>query len=259
MRLRKDVNIYLHHPSEKFFQVAVELRNVPGALHGLLGVVSEMNLNVLSSFSSVDPFGKTGVWSAFVKDSDHTTSELKRRISASKYVLDSVVMESNDGFLVDNIHFPLAFNTGDRAVMMGAGYIARMLAAVRKEFGSGGDVIVYNEGRSYGKDVGAYYNNELGVEFVRSNLLSVLKLYQALGWFKIEEMERNQGGRSAVLRVSECFECEGKTSPKPYSHFVRGHLGGSLSAYLGEDLECEETKCIAVGSRFCEFSLKPKA
>jgi len=51
----------------------VELKNVPGALHGVLEIIRHLKLNVLGSFSSVDPQGKTGVRSAFVEDSRHTS------------------------------------------------------------------------------------------------------------------------------------------------------------------------------------------
>jgi predicted hydrocarbon binding protein len=259
MRLRKDVNVYLHDPGATFFHVVVELENVPGALQGLLGVLRNMKLSVLSSFSSVDSSAKTGVWSAFVEDSGRTASELKKVVSSAPHVVDSVVISSKEGYLVDGVHFPLALNTGDRAVMMTTKYVMNMLSSVRKEFGSGGDVIVYQEGRSYGSDVGAHYLKRLGSDFVRSNLFEVLQLYQALGWFKLEALDLNLSDHMVTVWTSGCFECEDRKSPKPYSHFVRGHLEGSVSAFLGERLECDEVKCIASGDQFCEFVLKPQA
>jgi predicted hydrocarbon binding protein len=252
------VNVYLYDPTARFFQVVVELKNVPGALRDLLTVLRDMNLNVLSSFSSTDRLAKTGVWSAFVEDSEHTASELKRKISSARHVVDSIVVESKNGYLVDGIHFPLTFNTGDRAVMMRAEYLTKMLASVRKEFGSGGEVIIYEEGRVYGNDVAVDYAERLGADLIRSNFSDVLKLYTALGWFKLEGLDENRQNGTVTMQTSGCFECEGRKSQRPYSHFVRGHLGGFLSVLLGEELECEEVRCIAKGDRFCEFKFKPR-
>jgi predicted hydrocarbon binding protein len=251
------VNVFVYDPSTKFFNVVVELKNVPGALRSVLDILQRFKINILGSFSSVDPKGNTGTWSAFVENSGHTVSGLRRRILSSPYVLRTIVTESTDGFLVDSIHFPLTFNTGDRAVLMRSEYLGRMLSAIRKEFGSGGNVILYEEGRAYGKDVGANYANRLGPGFVRSNIAEVLNLYQALGWFKLEGVRQNKREKSLTIRASGCFECEGSESNGPCSHFVRGHLGGAMTAIFGEEMTCEETRCVAAGGQVCEFLISP--
>jgi predicted hydrocarbon binding protein len=259
VRLQKDVNVYLHYPSGKFYQIVVELKNVPGALHDFLGVLLDLNLNILGSFSSVDAMAKTGVWSGFVEDSQHSAAELKRRISSSTYVLDSVVVESKDGFLVDGVHFPFAFNTGDRAIMMRSKFVGAMLSSVRKQFGSGGDVIIYEEGRAYGLDVWADYVRRLGAGFLRSNLQETMKIYQALGWFRLESVDQSLRDGSITIRTSDSFECEGVKSEGPHCQFVRGHLSGGLTTIMGEEVACKETKCIAAGDKYCEFVLRPKS
>ncbi|MDV3244087.1 MAG: hypothetical protein LYZ66_02780 [Nitrososphaerales archaeon] len=258
MLLRKDVNVYVYDPWKKFFQMVVELKNVPGALSSVLGVLQNLNLNVLGSFSSVTPYAGTGVWSAFVEDSRHTASELKEKVSSSRYVLDSIVVESKEGFLVDSVHFPLSWNTGDRAVMMRAKYLGRMLDKMREKFGTGGEVIIYEEGFVNGKESLADFAARVGAGFMRSNLRDVLKMYQALGWFKLEGVDQSERDRTVTMRTSGSFECEGRKSTKPYSHFVRGQLCGALTAILGEEMECEEVKCIAMGDQRCEFVLRHK-
>jgi predicted hydrocarbon binding protein len=259
VRLRKQVNVYLHHPSRKLFHLVVELKNVPGALHDVLGVIRDLNLNILGSFYSADSAASTGVWSGFVEDSHHTAAELKEKLSSSQLILDSIVIESKEGFLVDATLFPIALNTGEKAVMMEAGYLGRMLAAVRKRFGTGGESIIHEEGQGYGRDAWTHYVTMLGSGFLRSNLQDVLKLYQALGWFKLEGVDWNDTDRSVTVRTRGNFECEGAKSSSPYSHFVRGHLAGGLTAIMGKEMACEETKCIAVGDEYCEFVLRPRA
>lgn len=259
MRLRKDIIVYLHDPSRRFFHIAVELKNIPGALHSVLGIFRDLNLNILGSFSSVDGSAKTGVWSAFVEDSHHTASELNKKMSSSEYVLRSTVVESKDGFLIDGLHFPVSWNTGDRAFMGRARYFARMLHKIREEFGTGGEKIVYDEGYVWGKETWTEMMSRIGTGFARSNLNDVLKFYQAQGWFKLDGVERNEDDGRIVIRTSESFECMGGGSRGPYSHFIRGHLSGALSAILDTEMTCEETKCIAAGNQYCEFELRPMA
>lgn len=258
MRLRKDVNVYLYDPSKKYFQIVIELENVPGALHNVLDVMLELRLNVLGSFSSVESAARVGVWSGFVEDNDHSAGELKRKLSSSAYVHDVMVVESSRGFLVDGIHFPLAFNTGTRAVMMTAKALAKMLGAVRTRYGSGGNFILYEEGRSYGKDIAGEYLVKLGADFVVSNIAEVLKLYQALGWFRVEGVKADVKGGNVTIRALDSFECVGGEARVPLSQFVRGHLEGALTTWLGREMECEEKHCIATGEKYCEFVLHPK-
>jgi predicted hydrocarbon binding protein len=53
--------------------------------------------------------------------------------------------------------------------------------------------------------------------------------------------------------MSNNFECEGQQSDKPNSQFIRGHIAGLFSNMLNEDLDCRETKCMALGDPYCEF------
>ena len=259
MRLRKDVNVYLFDPARKHFHVVLELDNVPGALKSVLGVMEDIGLNILGSFTSADPSARLGVWSGFVEDSDHSASDIERRLGSSPMVHDAVVVESSEGFLVDGVHFPIAFNNGTRAVMMTADSMAKMLSAVNERFGSGGNVILYEEGVAYGREVGQDYLLKLGGDFVASNVDDVIMLYQALGWFRVEGVKIDPSTSSVVVSAAENFECAGAESRVPHSHFVRGHLAGVLTIMLGRPMECREGLCVAKGDKTCEFTLTPRA
>jgi predicted hydrocarbon binding protein len=256
MRPRKDVIVYLYYPSAKLFHVVVELKNVPGALREVLTVFRDLNLNVVGSFSSVDSTERTGLWSGFVEGSTHTADELRKSISSIPFVTGSAIAESKNGFLVDGIHFPLTWNTGDRAVMMRSKHLVRMFERMRKEFGSGGNTIAFEEGFAYGTDTWTDLASRLGNDFARMNLKEVLMLYQAVGWFRLEAVDTSKDG-TVTVRVSGNFECEGTRTAEPRSHFVRGHLNAALAAIMDRKFSCEEAKCAAKGDRNCEFVLKP--
>ena len=143
-------------------------------------------------------------------------------------------------------------------MMMASKSIARMLESMRREFGTGGNVIIYEQGRSYGTEAARDYISRLGGEFVAENLKEVMKLYQALGWFKLEGFDVDRKRSKITITTSENFECEGSVSKAPISQFVRGHLAGSLTASLGQKMECQETSCVATGAEYCTFVLQPK-
>ena len=256
--MRKDVNIYLFDPTRKYFHIVLELENVPGALRNVLEVMHGLNLNILGSFSSVDASAQVGVWSGFVEDSEHSSWDLKQKLMVSPYVHDAMVVESSKGFLVDGVHFPLAYNTGTRAIMMGAKPLANMLSTVNEQFGSGGNVILYEEGLSYGKETGSEYMAKLGADFIVPNITEVLKLYQALGWFKIGKAHFEAPEWTLTVQAEENFECMGVDSRVPHSHFVRGHLEGVVITWLGRPMECRETLCVAKGDKVCEFVVAPR-
>ena len=81
----------------------------------------------------------------------------------------------------------------------------------------------------------------LGKEFCEANLKEALGTYQALGWFRFEEVTKEKD--RVTIRVSGNFECEG--------------VSGALTALLGKPMKCEETTCIARGDRCCEFVFAP--
>ena len=257
MRLRKDVNIYAYYPSAKLFQVVVELENVPGALENVLRVLREQNLNILGSFSSVDILARSGVWSGFVEDSQHSESELREKLSSVKGVLDVLVNQSVGGFLVDEFHFPLSWNTGDRAVLMRCKFLVRMFDRVRESLGSGGETVVYEEGFAYGLETWRNFVAGIGEEFARANWKKILMIYQATGWFKLESAALDSVEMTFRVSTSSSFECGGRKYPRPFSQFIRGHLCGALTAIMGREMVCEEVACVATGSSECQYVLKP--
>lgn len=65
--------------------------------------------------------------------------------------------------------------------------------------------------------------------------------------------------REVTVRVYENFECQlFKNADKPQSHLVRGMIAGFLAAMWNlemEDVDAEETACIATGSPYCQFRI----
>ena len=259
MRLQKEGGACVHRQPEKFFHVVVELNNVPGALCNVLRDLGDFGISVLDGSSSVDIYSRTAVWSAFVRDSDRTVSQLKGKISSSQNVLDSMVVESESGFFSGGTRFSLSSNA-EGMTLMGRGiHPERILRKLRERFGAEGERILYDEGHACGKEVGVDYTRRLGVGFARANLLDVFEMYETARWFRLEGVERFKRYGVVTVRTRESFECEGARSSRPYSQFLRGHLSGGLTAILGKEMACEETKCVAAGDENCEFVLSSRS
>lgn len=253
----KQVAVYMFDPYRRVLLLSVKLDNVPGALMEVLRILKGHKINVLGSSSSVEPGASSGVWSAFVEGAKLEPEKLRKQIESAEGVVTAAVVGNTDGFLVDSALFPLAWNTGDRAVMMRYRFLNAMFNRVREAFGSGGEVIIFEEGFAYGNESWKDLVESVGRDFARSHIKEMLMIYQAVGWFRLEGVELGKEG-TVTMRAAQNFECEGAKSTSPRSHFVRGHLAGSLTAIMGERMSCEETKCVAKGDPFCEFTLTPE-
>jgi len=63
-----------------------------------------------------------------------------------------------------------------------------------------------------------------------------------------------------VMRVKNCFNAMGyKNSRKPVCYAMSGIFAGAGTMVFGRDMECIETKCIAMGDEFCEFEVFSKS
>ena len=62
--------------------------------------------------------------------------------------------------------------------------------------------------------------------------------------------------RKTVIRVYDSVECSAlRDIEEEGSHFVRGVVAGGISELYGETMVAEETRCIARGDPYCEYSI----
>ncbi len=76
------------------------------------------------------------------------------------------------------------------------------------------------------------------------------------GWGKITVTSFNSQKKHATIVIEGSpFRVEG-IAKHPICHFSRGMFAGSASVIWGEDMDCVEVHCSAVGDEFCEFVLE---
>ncbi len=214
-----------------------------------------MSVNGLDGMTHAE--GEEATWSFFAESEPGGVSarELTRVLSLSDSVLEATVKGDEDGFLADTSTFPIAWNTGERAVLMRAKNMASMFDRIREVFGSGGDVVLYEAGLAFGRAAWSSLVDNIGRGYVVEHIPEVLQLYNAAGWARVTVPELDLERRKAVVRTYDNFECAGHRSDTPWSQFVRGNLSGALCVLMQcEKGDCRETRCSAVHGDACEFA-----
>jgi predicted hydrocarbon binding protein len=251
----KEILGYLYDPEKKYFHVVVELKNEKGALANLCATFAEANVNLLNGFISVSPEGKSGIFSTFAEAESPsvTAADIQGVVDSCKFTKRSIIKESTNGLLVDTFHFPLRMTPGSDSILMSVNVLSHMFKELRESFGSGGSVILYNEGLAVGKSWMESISLPTGRKNALKHLNELFQIYHACGWGMIEVTTSSSDLNDARIRVWNSFECSGHSAVRPYSQFLRGMINGSCRAISDITTQCDEMKCIAVGDRYCEF------
>jgi len=244
-------------PRVKSFHVVVRLKDVPGSLSSVLGLLRE-HLNLVGSISySVE--GNGAIWSGFGKSlsKSETEGKLKKLLERLPLVIECEVKGSDNGLLIDSFHSGLEVAPDRPAVVLPLVGVSRIYDHLARILGSGGETLLFEEGSELGKSSGQYLNAKLGRDRLDWKVEALLGTYRVIGWgsasLKVEEPR-------ARYRVSihDCMECAGMGKDRRACNLVRGCLTGAASTLSGSEFKCEETKCRFRGDPFCEFLLSKK-
>jgi len=254
---------YLNKPGANLFQLAIQLRDVPGALGDLTILLGKSGINILGGIvcpPKSDTPGDTPfrMLEVFVESSDRelSTSSIERLIESCPYTYEVKVRRSRDGLIVDSMSFPLRLDQGQRAILIRKDVISASMREVRQVFSTGGDVMLYKQGYAAGKSDAEELIRIFGEESILEKLEELVNLYSSLGWGRARITSVDFEALSAKIKVDQSFECMSQSSTKPYSQFLRGHLAGLTSGVLSIEMKCEEIACAAVGNPACEFLLQ---
>ena len=256
-RVPKDVLLFLYNPKKRFLHVVVQLLNTPGALSDAARLAYSAGLNILAGFTSIGPDGKIGIWSFFAENTNGMTAEgAVRAISRSAHVRAVRANESDEGLLVDSMHYPLRMTPGREFVGFNRTNVKSMFTKIITTFGTGGIVIIFEEGLSIGRVGGGYLLGLMGRDVLQKKIRLIGNLLSGWGWGLVQGMEVSPGFSEVRVRVSDCFEVGGERSVKPVCHFTRGMLTGLFEKIFGSPAEAVEVSCSAQGGSSCEFVLR---
>ena len=133
-----------------------------------------------------------------------------------------------------------------------------MFDHVSKLLGSGGETLLYEEGRSL-----SLLNSEnmiklVGLQRVRTNSAELSPFLTAQGWGS-PEIEGSLGAENLIVKLNDCFECSAKVTYRKGCNFMRGYFAGSMEAATGGTVESKEVKCMLKGAPSCEFLVTANA
>jgi len=255
--LSKELLVGRIEPGKRLAQVVVTMKDEVGAVASVNALVSSLNVDIRQSMSYSLAHDSLAIYNAFVVFNDPRVSivQLVDRLKESAFFVKVEAREGRDGVIVDGISFPVNWQ-GRRTIILSQSATARMFEAIRFTLGSGGDVVLYQQGSSYGKELAESFMTRLGVDYLKRNFDYTLGLLSATGWGIPELVGPNDGFPNITITLQSCLECDGVKASQPACSFVRGFLAGVSSAIAGHTVHCEESHCIAVGDPRCEFELR---
>ncbi len=258
MQNPKEILVWEYAPGRKLAQFEVNLRNTKGALAICAQALAQYRINLLSGFHTAPSASKTAVWSFFadVTESTIRPEEIAERVKSLPFVESVEIHKSRDGFLVDEMHFPVNL-AGRRSILMRTQAVTEMLSRLWDVFGTGAATIIDEMGEALGRFRAQEIVSDFGVDFAVENLTQFLKTYTALGYAELEIEKFDQRLGTLSLTVRGLFECDERRNLNDgrNSVFFKGHIRGFMSSIFNAPFEVVETDCVSTGSKCCHFQV----
>ena len=252
----KEVLIGRIEAGKRMAQVVVRMKDEVGAMSSVTTLAASIGVDTRQSMTYSLEDG-TAIYNAFVvlNGPKATLVKLVERLEASPFVLQAQAFEGHDGVVVDQVSFPVNWQ-GRRVVILSQSATTQMFEAIRHILGSGGEVVLYQQGLRYGRDLAGYFIDKLGRDYLERNYDYGLAVLAATGWGTPELSRSAEEFPNITVRLKSCLECEGLRHDRAVCSFMRGFLSGVFGAISGKVVHCEERSCIAMGNPSCEFSLR---
>ncbi|MCX8183507.1 MAG: hypothetical protein N3F08_03720 [Crenarchaeota archaeon] len=257
-----DLSRMISDPEQRIYFISLTLANKSGALASFLNILKKHEFNLVGILSeSISRKEEIEVSMFLETPSKMNLRELETLINKEINIekIDVVkkirIFDHSGWFDEDSFHFPLKVGNY-RAVIFPIPVLESLLIGLRDSLGKEiVQTIIWYQGREIGKNTLETYRKEYGIEGM--NAVEMLKKRALiLGWARMEIIQLDEKVKKAVIRVFDNWECEMfKEKSTSQSHFIRGILSGFFSSLFREDVESEETKCIAKGDPCCEFIL----
>lgn len=233
------------------------MKDEVGAMANVSILAASLKADIRQSLTYTLPNEPYAILNAFVslRDPEVSLDQLVERLGQSVFVTDVQAFEGREGVVIDTISFPVNWQ-GRRVVILSQQAMARMLEDIRSVLGSGGDVILYELGTEYGKGIAEYFMGVLGKDDLKRIYEYGLNVLAATGWGIPELVGSKNEFPNMTIKLSSCFECDGRYSKYEVCSFMRGFLAGVFGTISEHNVHGEESKCLAKGDSYCQFQLR---
>src|SRR5487761_1045144 len=160
----KYVPIYFYRPGRRLFHASMALMDEPGALARILNTLPHPAINLVHTSSDGGHEGRAIVHLYAEVDPDFPLESVGTLLREIPGVTDARVEGGIDGFLIDT-SYPLRIAGGPKAMVLDRQQVTHMVDQVREQLGSGGAVLLYNEGLSLGRASGQALKKVVGPNF----------------------------------------------------------------------------------------------
>ena len=244
----------LYSKEKKLFNIVVHMSDDPGSMRAILEALEEkVNLIGTSCYTLSDG---TAMFTAFAEalSQDETASTLKGALGSLDTALETEVGEGKGGLLVDTFHTGIQVGRDEYLLMRREG-LSGVFDHIVKLFGSGGEVLLHEEGRALGRDDAQRRISELGEDVAANESAYLGRALTPQGWGVVESSAK-PGQTDYKVTVADCFECSGEGGVRKGCDFVRGFYEGSVEVTRGREPKVEEVACRLRGDDACVFTIK---
>lgn len=238
---------------KKLFQVVVHISDAPGSLSAVLDILSRrVNLYGTHSYTLKDG---TAMFSAFAEalTDAETPDKLRSALQGTKATLEAEAREGKDGLLIDTFHKGLVMAGADYMLLRRDG-LDGVFDRIVRLLGTGGEVLLYEEGKAMGKHNAMEEMSELGSDVVLAHVGYLAKQLTAEGWGDTES-DTHPGSKEIVITVHDCLECAHRGDVRRKCDFLRGYFEGTAEVTRGGPVRAEEIECRLTGGKACVFKL----
>lgn len=237
------------------YEIYLKVKSRPSILGKVSDVMKQRNIDILSANAHVSDDKQTAYIMLFVEMADSTAGidEVVKTLREQDYVIEAV-SESRKDMYYEGVMFPLTSGGHYRVFTLGAtGWVA-LNKALLQTYGSGGEAILFNEGRSVGADTASRIaeNRRFGGRTLTRELLlaNFIGLFRASGHGMLD-VARDEEGFAIKINRSVLSEYD-----KPMiDHFLVGVVTGAVESIYRSPSGGLTVRGLRLNDRVVEFRL----
>ena len=246
-----DPSRILYIPNKKLFGYWMFLENIPGVLEKVSKVFASYGVNILKVIITTVERGADALFYCDLTDSSITEDELLKKLKKLREVKEvKLIKPIIKGLLIDDIHFPITIS-GERYILLRENSFRELVKGMRDELGTAAEAFLYYTGKKIGEEI--WRDLDMYTMDIEEKLQIFKSMFKNNG---LGIIEINITTEASNVKVYDSLECkQGIGSKEPYSHLIRGILGGLFKRIYSHEVKVKEVKCIAVGDEYCEFNI----
>jgi len=232
----------------------------PDMLASIFNVFAELNVPIVSIKIPKPGLSENAELSVFadLTESRNVLRKLVEKIRSLRFIEKVEAIEPLfKGFTVDTTYSQPTL-AGGRVIILREPAYEGFIKGLKKRFGSVGKEFLYYIGLDMGYKVFKAQSKIIRKAGggLKELLVFLKEVFKHSGLGIVEHIDIDFDNKTAIIRVQNSFECRlFKESGNVESHVIRGFIAGFMSSLFKTKVNVIETKCIAKGDPYCEFTV----